>query len=198
MARLAKLDSDAAWRLHVARGHTPYRRDCSVCVRNAATGRQHRATLHPSAYTLSMDIAGPIKGRGLSPDGKYFRFFLVGAFRMPVVEGGIGRDDELRGHPLPAGGDPEDEEELSDEDVDSQELSLEEEVSDYFGDELRKEREQWERMKAMFKEPLKTGTLYFCVPINGKKAVYTLPALQQMITEIKALGYPVVRVHSDR
>ncbi|OLP85186.1 Copia protein [Symbiodinium microadriaticum] len=198
VARLAKMDSDAAWRLHVARGHTPYRRDCSVCVRNAATGRQHRATLHPSAYTLSMDIAGPIKGRGLSPDGKYFRFFLVGAFRIPVIEGGIGRDDELRGHPLPAGGDPEDEEELSEEDVDSQELPLEEEVSDYCGDELRKEREQWERMKATFKEPLKTETLYFCVPVNGKKAVYTLPALQQMITEIKALGYPVVRVHSDR
>ena len=53
------------------------------------------ATLHPAAYTLSLDIAGPIKGHGLSPGGKHFLFFLVGAFRLPVVRGSIGRDDEL-------------------------------------------------------------------------------------------------------
>ncbi|CAE7314587.1 GIP [Symbiodinium sp. CCMP2456] len=178
VARLAKLDSDAAW--------------------NAATGKQHRATLHPSAYTLSLDIAGPIKGHGLSPDGKHFRFFLVGAFRLPVLEGGIGRDDELRGHPLPPGGDPDDEEEeLSDDEAELHD-ELEEEIPDYSVEEQQKEKEEWEKLKATFKEPLKTETIYFCAPVNGKKAVYTLPALQQMVTEIKSLGYPVVRVHSDR
>ena len=126
-ARRAEMDSDAAWKLHVLRNHTPYRKDCSVCVRNAATGRQHRASAHPSAYTLSLDIAGPIKGHGLSPDGKYFRFFVVGAFRIPVVEGGIGRDDDLRGHPLPDG-DEEVQEELSDEELDALEAELEEEI----------------------------------------------------------------------
>ncbi|CAE7214357.1 GIP, partial [Symbiodinium sp. KB8] len=69
---------------------------------------------------------------------------------------------------------------------------------DYSVEEQKKEAEEWEKMKAAFKAPLKTETIYFCVPVNGKKAVYTLPALQQMVVEIKALGYPVVRVHSDR
>ncbi|CAE7730560.1 GIP [Symbiodinium sp. CCMP2456] len=197
VARLAKMDSDAAWRLHVMRNHTPFRRDCSVCVRNAATGKQHRATAHPSAYTLSLDVAGPIRGHGLSPDGKHFRYFLVGAFRLPVVEGGLGRDDDLHGHPFPEGDFGEDEE-LSEEDVDPEEVQVEEEIPDFSGDDLQKEKEQWERLKATFKEPLKTETVYFCVPITGKKVIYTLPALQQMVTEIKALGYPVARVHSDR
>ncbi|CAE7859822.1 unnamed protein product, partial [Symbiodinium microadriaticum] len=200
VARLAKMDTDTEWKLHVMRNHTPFRRDCSVCVRNAATGRQHRSTSHPAAYVLSMDIAGPIKGRGLSPDGKYFRFFLVGAFRIPVIEGGVGRDEELRGYPLPNGVEPfeEEEDELSEDERAGDEAQFEEEISDFSGDELRKEREQWEKLKASFKQPLKTETIYFCVPVNGKKAIYTLPALQQMITEIRALGYPVVRVHSDR
>eukprot|EP00439_Symbiodinium_sp_Y106_P067020 s115_g11.t1 len=199
VVRLAKMDSDTAWKLHVMRNHTPYRRDCSVCVRNAATGKQHRATLHPTAYTLSVDIAGPIKGHGLSPDGKHFRFFLVGAFRLPVVEGGIGRDDELHGHSLPAEEEMvEESDELSDEDGEPREVGIEEEIPDYDPEELRKEKEEWERLKAKFKEPLKTETLYFCVPVNGKKAIYTLPAIQQMITEIKSLGFPVARVHSDR
>ena len=181
------------------RNHTPYRRDCSVCVRNAATGRQHRATMHPAAYTLSVDIAGPIKGRGLSPDGKYFRFFLVGAFRLPVLEGGIGRDDQVSGFPIPDEQDPEDfQEELSDEELEPDEAALEEEIPDYDVVAQEKEKEEWEKLKATFKEPLKTETLYFCVPVNGKKAVYTLPAMQQMITEIRALGFPVARVHSDR
>ena len=30
--RVARMDGDAAWRLHVMRGHQPFRRDCSVCV----------------------------------------------------------------------------------------------------------------------------------------------------------------------
>ena len=194
-----KMDSDAAWRLHVMRNHTPYRRDCSVCVRNAATGRQHRATTRPAAYTLSLDIAGPIKGRGLSPGGKHFRFFLVGAFRLPVLEGGVGRDDQVSGFPIPDDQDPEDfQEELSDDELDPVEAALEEEILDCDIAEQEKEKEEWEKLKATFKEPLKTETLYFCVPVNGKKAIYTLPAMQQMITEIRALGFPVARVHSDR
>ncbi|CAE7696989.1 unnamed protein product, partial [Symbiodinium sp. CCMP2456] len=88
-------------------------------------------------------------------------------------------------------------EELSEEDVDPEEAQVEEETPDFSGDDLRKERECWERLKATFKEPLKTETVYFCVPIAGKKVIYTLPALQ-MVTEIKALEYPVARVHSDR
>ncbi|CAE7495246.1 GIP, partial [Symbiodinium microadriaticum] len=83
--RIAKLSGDAAWRLHVARNHQPFRRDCSVCVRNSAAGHQHRATAHPMAYTLSVDVVGPLKGFGRSPDGKFFKYFVIGAMRIPKV-----------------------------------------------------------------------------------------------------------------
>ncbi|CAE7641367.1 unnamed protein product [Symbiodinium necroappetens] len=94
--RVAKLSSDAAWRLHVARNHQPFRRDCSVCVRNSAAGHQHRTTMHPMAYSLSVDVVGPLKGFGKSPDGKFFKYFVIGAMRVPRIEG-AGGHGEVRG-----------------------------------------------------------------------------------------------------
>ncbi|CAE7267533.1 unnamed protein product [Symbiodinium sp. CCMP2592] len=170
-ARLARMDGDAAWRLHVMRGHQPFRRDCSVCVRNSATGKQHRATMHPMAYSLSVDVVGPLKEYGKSPDGKFFKYFVIGALRIPKIEGGEGHP-EVRGHPIPPEGDPEcpDEDVLSEEEVDEDES----------------------------KAPLETSTLYFAVPVNNKKAATMLPAVQKIVLDVKALGYPVTRLHSDR
>ncbi|CAE7496106.1 unnamed protein product [Symbiodinium sp. CCMP2592] len=154
--RVARMDGDAAWRLHVMRGRQPFRRDCSVCVRNSATGKQHRATMHPMAYTLSVDVVGPLKEYGKSPDGKFFKYFVIGAMRIPKVDGG-------EGHP-----------------------------------EIEKENERWKELKASFKEPISTTTLYFAVPVNNKKAATMLPAVQKIVLDVKALGYPITRLHSDR
>ena len=194
--RMARMSQDAAWRLHVMRNHQPFRRDCALCVRNAATGRQHRATLHPSGYTLSVDVAGPLKGYGRSPDGKFFRYFVIGAFRIPLLDGGVGRDGCVHGHPIPEGHIAEDEDVLSEEEEDPE--ALEEETEGPSAKDIEKEREEWRKLKASFREPLMSETLYFCVPVNSKKAIHVLPALQQMVIDVRALGYPVVRVHSDR
>ncbi|OLQ00171.1 Retrovirus-related Pol polyprotein from transposon TNT 1-94 [Symbiodinium microadriaticum] len=194
--RMARMSQDAAWRLHVMRNHQPFRRDCALCVRNAATGRQHRATLHPSGYTLSVDVAGPLKGYGRSPDGKFFRYFVIGAFRIPLLDGGVGRDGYVHGHPIPDGPIAEDEEVLSEEEEDPE--APQEEAEGPSAKDIEEEREEWRKLKASFREPLMSETLYFCVPVNSKKAVHVLPALQQMVIDVRALGYPVVRVHSDR
>ncbi|OLP80086.1 hypothetical protein AK812_SmicGene39547 [Symbiodinium microadriaticum] len=189
--RVAKLSSDAAWRLHVARNHQPFRRDCSVCVRNSAAGHQHRSTLHPMAYSLSVDVVGPLKGYGRSPDGKFFKYFVIGALRIPRVEGAHGHG-EVRGYPLPA---EEDEEEaISEDEVDA-------EPPDGAGvglEDVDKEEKQWEELKATFKQPSLTTTLYFAVPVNNKRAATMLPAVQKIVTDVKALGYPVTRIHSGR
>ena len=190
--RLAMLSTDAAWRLHVMRNHQPFRRDCAVCVRNAATGRRHKSTLHPSGYVLSVDVAGPLKGHGRSPDGKFFKYFVVGAFRIPKEDGPV--HEAVRGHPIPP--DLEDEEELSEDEV--EEAPEEEESEMPTPEQVRKDQEEWKKLKASFKEPLETETLYFCVPVRNKKAASTLPAIQQMVVDIKALGYPIVRIHADR
>ena len=194
--KLARMSQDAAWRLHVMRNHQPFRRDCALCVRNAATGKQHRATLHPTGYTLSIDVAGPLKGFGKSPDGKYFKYFLVGAFRIPLLDGGVTYDEELRGHPIPVEPDLDEDPVLSDDD--RGDVHLEEEEEAPTAAEDRREQEEWQRLKEKFKAPLMTETLYFCTPMNSKKSMHILPALQQMVIDVRGLGYPVTRIHSDR
>ncbi|CAE7885488.1 TY5A [Symbiodinium sp. KB8] len=170
--RLAKLSSDAAW--------------------NSAAGHQHRSTLHPMAYSLSVDVVGPLKGYGRSPDGKFFKYFVIGALRIPRVEGAHGHG-EVRGHPLPPE-EPEEEVLSDDEEADA-------DPPDGAGvglDDVDKEEKQWEDLKATFKKPLLTTTLYFAVPVNNKRAATMLPAVQKIVTDVKALGYPVTRIHSDR
>ncbi|CAE7197715.1 GIP [Symbiodinium sp. CCMP2592] len=193
--KLAKLDGDAAWRLHVMRGHQPFRRDCSVCVRNSASGRQHRTTMHPMAYSLSVDVVGPLKGYGKSPDGKFFKYFVIGAFRIPQVEGAHGHP-EVRGHPIPADDDSTDDEDQLSEEEEADDGPVE---SDHLDEaQVDREKEQWKQLLATFKEPIATNTIYFAVPVNNKKAASMLPAVQKIVMDVKALGYPVTRLHSDR
>ncbi|CAE7720332.1 TY1B-A [Symbiodinium necroappetens] len=192
--RIYKLNSEAAWRLHVARNHQPFRRDCSVCVRNSAAGHQHRSTAHPMAYSLSVDVVGPLKGFGRSPDGKFFKYFVIGAFRIPKVEGAEGHG-EVRGHPLPPLEEDLDEDQISE---DEDEIVDVPEGGGVPESEVDKEKQQWNELMSTFKEPIPTTTLYFAVPVNNKKAVTMLPAVQRIVADVKALGYPVTRLHSDR
>ncbi|CAE7360569.1 GIP [Symbiodinium sp. CCMP2592] len=193
--RLAKMSSDAAWRLHVARNHQPFRRDCAVCVRNSAAGHQHRATAHPMAYSLSVDVVGPLKGYGRSPDGKFFKYFVIGAFRIPKVDGGHGHG-EVQGYPLPPGDPDEEEQWLSEDEGDPGGDGGE--AGGVTPDDVEDEKKKWEDLKATFKEPIQTTTLYFAIPVNNKKAATMLPAVQRIVADVKSLGFPVTRMHSDR
>ena len=84
-----KPDDKEAWRAHIMRGHLPYRRDCQFCVEGSGLGVQHRKVKNPQAFTLSVDLFGPMpsseKGRDeQSVSGNpHLRFGLVGVFRMP-------------------------------------------------------------------------------------------------------------------
>ncbi|OLP93881.1 Copia protein [Symbiodinium microadriaticum] len=193
--RIAKLSGDAAWRLHVARNHQPFRRDCSVCVRNSAAGHQHRATAHPMAYTLSVDVVGPLKGFGRSPDGKFFKYFVIGAMRIPKVEGADGHG-EVRGFPVPPPEAEDDDCLLEDDDGPDEGGELEPGGVD--PSEVEREEQRWKDLMSSFKAPILTTTLYFAIPVNNKKAATMLPAVQRMVTDVKALGYPITRIHSDR
>ena len=65
------------WEAHVRNGHVPYSRHCATCFLIAGTGKAHRRTLAPSAYTLSLDLAGPFRHRAECADGSGFRYALV-------------------------------------------------------------------------------------------------------------------------
>ena len=80
---LAKLSKEEGWKLHLERDHTPYRRDCAVCVSALGTGRPHRRTKHKSAYVLSVDIGGPMRTLSRDASGRDYRYFLAGAYTFP-------------------------------------------------------------------------------------------------------------------
>ena len=74
------------WAKHVRDGHVPFHKRCRTCVTRAGSGRPHRKVLNPSAYVLSVDVAGPFRQRGIDADGKY-RYALIGSYCMPRLEG---------------------------------------------------------------------------------------------------------------
>ena len=53
--RVAKTKAQE-WHDRVKNNHQPFRKDCSVCVRRAGSGRGHTGVVHPSQYTLSADV----------------------------------------------------------------------------------------------------------------------------------------------
>ncbi|CAE7219174.1 RE1 [Symbiodinium natans] len=197
-ARLAKLASEAAWRTHVLNHHQPFERNCAVCVRNAATGRQHRSTLHPMAYTLSIDVAGPLKYPGVTPDSKSLRYFLIGAYRFPRLEG----VSPEAGFPLPSAEDEEfSEGEEQPGDADPFGAGVEpgkDEMPEEGMPSEEEEKKAWKKMMEGFTTPVALETAYFAVPMRNKKAASVLPALQRIYVDVKALGFPMHRVHGDR
>ena len=72
---------------HVLAGHLPYRRDCSICQRGAATARPKRA--RPMGWdkiTLSFDLSGPLV-QAIQEDYKVnglARYVVVGVYAMPI------------------------------------------------------------------------------------------------------------------
>ena len=77
------------WKAHILRGHVPYRKDCKFCVEGSGLGVQHRRVKNPQAYTLSVDLFGPMTGPEKGRDEQsvsgnpHLKFGLVGAFRLP-------------------------------------------------------------------------------------------------------------------
>ena len=73
--------------MHVRNGHIPYNKRCKTCVASRATGHQHRKVQAPSCHVMSLDVCGPFRKKGHTPDGLDFRYMLVASYTMPVLEG---------------------------------------------------------------------------------------------------------------
>ena len=78
-----------AWRSHIENSHVPFRRDCQHCVLGSAINMQHRRVRHPTSYTLSVDLFGPLQPHERGRDEEsvsgnpHLKYGLVGAFRLP-------------------------------------------------------------------------------------------------------------------
>ena len=184
------------WAQHVRNGHVPFDKRCRTCVTNAGTGRPHRRVLTPSAYTLSVDIAGPFRRRGLDPDGKY-RYALIGSYCMPKIEGYKDIDipeefkDEGAGAIL-----PEEEDYLDEEEADDIPASP--------GDQLEMDQRNEEYQKfyeEVYKDvgdPMEYQTLLYMIPLKSRLKTDVNAAMRRLYLQLRQEGHPVTRVHSDR
>ena len=77
----------AKWTQHVKNGHLPYNKRCQTCVASRATGHQHRRIEAPSCYVMSLDVCGPFRVKGHTPEAMDNRYMLVASYVMPALKG---------------------------------------------------------------------------------------------------------------
>ena len=182
------------WKEHFTNDHMPARRDCKTCVQAQGRGRPHLRITHPEAYTLAVDLSGRLK-KGQDQRVKV-EYFLVGVYTYPVdMEGkSLVRSEEEK--LLSAEGDPLPE---ADEGVES--LEVEEEGEAVVEEkEVMKDAEDGERWKKQVQEEksFRIRNLVFAEPVEDRKAMNVLPAIARIYARLRALGLPVMRLHSDR
>ena len=77
------------WIQHVRQGHLPYNKRCKTCVSSKATGHAHRRVLAPSCHTMSLDVCGPFRVKGHTPEGLDQKYMLVASYTMPLMRRGV-------------------------------------------------------------------------------------------------------------
>ena len=174
------------WKAHVERGHWPYRRDCSVCLAASGTGRPARRVIHRDAYVMSLDIAGPFADKGRDEvRGRRYRFVLGATYLYPKVR------EVVEDIPIP--NEEEAEEFLREEEEDEVQPP---EVGD--DPEVEAQEEEWKKKVADLSKPIELQMLRFCIPLERRTGKEILECIQDLYVQLRAMGLPLTRIHSDR
>ena len=186
------------WAKHVRNGHVPFDKRCRTCVVNAGTGRPHRRVLNPSAFTLGVDIAGPLRTKGVDADGKY-RYALVGSYCLPKVEGFKDMDIPEAFEDEGAGAGEimnEDEDYLEEEPIDEPPNTVEDQHDmDHRNEEYKKfYKEVYEEVG----DSMEYQSLLYVIPLKSRLKTDVNTAMRKLYLSLRQEGHPVVRVHSDR
>ena len=216
---LKRLTKEQSWKLHIARDHVPYRRDCEQCVMMLGTGRPHRRTKQKSAYVLSVDVGGPMRVKSKDAHGSGYKYFLAAAYTKPRFE-----DTEPPEEPVA--------EDFASIEYDFADLEVEElpkehpsdHLSDYEpsldeeGEEAKASRltvadSWWDDDEVAQQEQLASAEeqegvegnhavpidhLYFVKPLKGKSSKHIKMAIQEVVLQLRQENLPVVRIHADR
>ena len=185
---------------HCAANHLPYRRDCATCVEAAGRDRARRRIQHPEAFCWSVDLAGPFRA-GKDMEVNQARYFMVHTVTIPLKDGAIlvdglhqqaparpAEEVDLESRDEPDGGDPMQE-------VEEQECGEELPAEDQAA--VEKAQERWNKY-VQEKESVETTSLTWAVPLASPKTDDIIAAAAQGYSRLRALGIPVIRVHSDR
>ncbi|CAE7234908.1 RE1, partial [Symbiodinium necroappetens] len=206
---LKKIDSGFIH--HLQQNHTPYRNDCSTCIRGAAKRKQHRRVLTPQAWTLSVDTAGPfVKGR--DEHSSKVKYLIVGVLSVPVLAvGGEEVDKPLDADPNPVppeGGAINDAEWLAGEALGVEEADPE--LSTKEISEAKATWNEWEKLVKCSREDwlaeaqsqvlpkVEIVDFVYVETVERKTHGEVLTAIGRMHARARAEGFDVRRLHSDR
>ena len=90
--------TQAQWERHVQGNHMDYHKDCLTCVLARGTGKRHPRVFHPSMFTLTVDMAGPVKpGLDVTSKGtmgRGLKYLMVARYVLPTeyVKGYTGKE----------------------------------------------------------------------------------------------------------
>ena len=210
--RLNKMDLEE-WKRHIRSQHMPYRRDCRRCLELAGVDSPHRRShADSSAYVLSIDLVGPYPigrddGRGRKQKGKYI---MVATVPLPLLERQEG-SDEKKVEDVEAGKKAEELEEQEDQvppdghqPLPPGEDLLQEEPEEDLKlgpaeEEMAKSLNQaWMDHVAGLKGPAGLQNVTVTEILESRQIHHIIEATSRVYGRFKALGVPILRIHSDR
>ena len=177
------------WQIHLQRDHYPFRQDCRECIKFLANGRSHRAVSHPFPFVLHLDICGPMRVKGRSIFGANHKYLLVGAFRYPNIAQTPPPDPEEGEDPALVG--------LFEEKEDKR-VQEDEVAKPPANPEAPEQEDAADRELQELREPFEYDVAYFTKPLKSRIASEVLTRVQEICAEVKLMGFPILKIHSDR
>ena len=192
------------WIAHCQRGHIPWRRDCAACVQAAAYPRPHRRQRHPAILNLQADLAGPfILGEDIAIQRP--KHLMICTYAFPLFESEHDEEvdnpdgyeiptefmaDDFEG-PLSELDPPEDQDEPEGGDIIEEPTPKELET-------LQTDKDKWDDIIKSCKSKYRTVTLTFVEILPDKKASTVVSALSRVYSKLRAQGFPVMGLFTDR
>ena len=183
------------WQQHVDCGHTPFRRDCRICQESSAKARPHRSVPNPICGVLSVDVTGPLKASKV--DGKRMRYILVGAFTW-IKPTTVASPAEAHLPDVEEGEIPLEEDHEEDVHEDAEEDALGGEGSAEPGEVAAGEEGAEVKEEVEIKDGFETVTYRLAIPLESRNSGEVMAAVHEMYVQLRILGYPVTRLHSDK
>ena len=207
--------AEVNWQAHMAAGHWPPLRQCRTCISAGARHRAHKRISNPASWVLSLDTIGPFK---LASDEteRNLRFALVACLLIPV---------DAKGKPVlgPAQQQDNDTEALAEEGQGHQDgVDSDTDLADALGiravhDEVEEEEgrccpEEAEQSKERCEKDaegmspeerecrvpgLKWKEVHFIEVLKRKTPQAIVHGISRMLVEIRELGFPITRLHTD-
>lgn len=193
---------ELTWSEHIAFGHVPYRRDCRVCQETLQQCAPHRKVKEVVGGVLSVDVAGPMVP-AYDMGGKQARWLLVGVLTWRVPKGTTKMKPE-EDQPAPddaprieAGGQPQEENILADDEEAEERSEDREEREEGQSEEVQQEEDQKDEEKEGL-EGTELRCFRMCLPMITKTSREVTSTVMEFVLRLRADGYHVGRIHSDR